>query len=144
MAEDGRPICGLCRSRKYRDDVPVPQIGYSETVVHTFVRCKCALYLKTFRRSVLISIAQDSWEVRAVAWAINLNRPVDPLVIFAPSSIVYILDVKIRRIVGQLRGHGGVRPPPLLLLCAVLKQPPADHVHSRPSSVAVLVLHYLA
>ena len=42
----------------------------------------------TLTRYIDPCIVQVKWEVRAVAWAISAQRPTNPLVIFAPSSIV--------------------------------------------------------
>ncbi|EPT03858.1 hypothetical protein FOMPIDRAFT_1157736 [Fomitopsis schrenkii] len=58
-------------------------------------------------KPLCIPLYDETWEVRAVAWGLSQRRPTNPLVIFAPSSVVYILDVKTRRVVGHLRGHGG-------------------------------------
>ncbi|EMD42122.1 hypothetical protein CERSUDRAFT_110665 [Gelatoporia subvermispora B] len=50
---------------------------------------------------------QVSNEIHCVAWALNPDFPLDPLIIFAVHSLVYIVDVKSRKTVGKLRGHGG-------------------------------------
>lgn len=51
---------------------------------------------------------QASWEIRCAAWALSTNAPVDPLIVFTASSAIFILDVKTQKIIGKLRGHGGV------------------------------------
>ncbi len=44
-----------------------------------------------------------------VAWALSSEEWLDPLVILSFLGLVFIYDVKKRRIVSQLRGHGAVR-----------------------------------
>lgn len=45
--------------------------------------------------------------VMAVGWALPLNPPLEPLIVFSASSILYILDPVKGEIIGHLRGHGG-------------------------------------
>jgi hypothetical protein len=51
---------------------------------------------------------KDPEDVRSVAWAFTGHAPLEPLVVFSGSRILYIFNVKQQRIVGRLRGHGGV------------------------------------
>lgn len=48
--------------------------------------------------------------VQNIAWAINSNQPVRPLLVLTVTSVIVIYDVTDRIIVGRLRGHGGVSP----------------------------------
>lgn len=45
--------------------------------------------------------------VMAVGWALPLNPPLEPLIVFSAGSILYILDPVKGEIIGHLRGHGG-------------------------------------
>lgn len=45
---------------------------------------------------------------RAVAWALSNEAPLEPLVVCSGGSILYVLNVNKKQVVGQLRGHGGV------------------------------------
>jgi hypothetical protein len=51
---------------------------------------------------------QDPGEVRSVAWALSHDAPLEPLVVFSGSKIVYVLNVQRRSLISSLRGHGGV------------------------------------
>lgn len=44
-----------------------------------------------------------------VTWAINTNRPLEPLIVFTVSTVILIFDVSSQTLVGKLRGHGGVK-----------------------------------
>ncbi|KAH9937014.1 uncharacterized protein B0H18DRAFT_968775 [Fomitopsis serialis] len=57
-----------------------------------------------------IRLPDETWEVQCAAWALSLRHPTDPLIVFAPSSVIYILDVKTRRIIGRLRGTEAGKP----------------------------------
>lgn len=46
--------------------------------------------------------------VIAVGWALSLEAPLEPLVVFSGGSILYILNAVKGEIIGHLRGHGGV------------------------------------
>ena len=57
----------------------------------------------------LISSTQDPF--RAVAWALSNGAPFDPLIVCSQGRMLYILDAKRKKVVGRLRGHGGVSYP---------------------------------
>jgi polycomb protein EED len=44
----------------------------------------------------------------AVGWALPLEAPLEPLIVFSAGSILYILNPVKGEIIGYLRGHGGV------------------------------------
>ncbi|GBE78010.1 WD40-repeat-containing domain protein [Sparassis latifolia] len=52
-----------------------------------------------------VRLCDESMEVHCVTWA--LRDVADPLVVFAASSLILVLRVKTRKVIGQLRGHGG-------------------------------------
>lgn len=43
-----------------------------------------------------------------VTWGISTNRPMEPLIVFTVSTVLFIFDVSSQTLVGKLRGHGGV------------------------------------
>lgn len=45
--------------------------------------------------------------VMAVGWALPLEVPLEPLIVFSAGSILYILNPVKGKIIGYLRGHGG-------------------------------------
>jgi hypothetical protein len=51
---------------------------------------------------------KDSGEIRSIAWTMDPSAPTEPLIVFSGSSVITILNVRQRRVVGRLRGHGGV------------------------------------
>lgn len=51
---------------------------------------------------------QDADPITAVAWALNGESPLDPLLVIALSSIVCVYSVGRGEPTGFLRGHGGV------------------------------------
>jgi len=53
----------------------------------------------------------------AVGWALSLEAPLEPLVVFSGGSILYILNAAKGEIIGHLRGHGGVSTCALLPVC---------------------------
>ncbi|OJA16264.1 hypothetical protein AZE42_00148 [Rhizopogon vesiculosus] len=61
--------------------------------------------------------------VMAVGWALSLEAPLEPLVVFSGGSILYILNAVKGKVIGHLRGHGGpitsivVHPKYPYLLC---------------------------
>lgn len=55
-----------------------------------------------------IRLHDPTWNVACVAWTLNPEAPTDPMIVFTATSVVFILDVKTRNIVGKLRGHGGL------------------------------------
>jgi len=62
-------------------------------------------------RPLCIKLQDESLEVHCAAWALT-DVPgsvpsTDPLIIFTASSLIFILNVKTHRVIGQLRGHGG-------------------------------------
>ncbi|KZT72824.1 WD40 repeat-like protein [Daedalea quercina L-15889] len=61
----------------------------------------------TTAKPFCLRLPDETWEVRCAAWALNPRHPANPLIVFAPFSVIFILDVKTRRIIGRLRGHGG-------------------------------------
>ncbi|KAH9950406.1 hypothetical protein B0H21DRAFT_723297 [Amylocystis lapponica] len=67
------------------------------------------VFPKLTARPLAFRLPDDKMEVPCAAWALNQNSPTDPLVVFTTSSVIYILDLKTRNIVGRLRGHGGTR-----------------------------------
>jgi len=59
-------------------------------------------------------LMQDSPELRLVpadvmcmSWALSLNAPFEPLVIFSRASLLYVYSVPRNSILGYIRGHGG-------------------------------------
>lgn len=54
---------------------------------------------------------QADAKIENVAWAINSNEPLKPLIVFTVTSVILVYDVQSRKIVGKLRGHGGVGCP---------------------------------
>ncbi|KIM66244.1 hypothetical protein SCLCIDRAFT_14602 [Scleroderma citrinum Foug A] len=50
---------------------------------------------------------ETSGRFRAVAWALSNEAPLEPLVVCSGGSILYVLNVNKKQVVGQLRGHGG-------------------------------------
>ncbi|KIJ21805.1 hypothetical protein PAXINDRAFT_5942 [Paxillus involutus ATCC 200175] len=48
---------------------------------------------------------QDNF--RALAWALSNEAPLDPLIVCSRGRMLYVLDAKQKKVVGQLRGHGG-------------------------------------
>jgi hypothetical protein len=48
-------------------------------------------------------------EVLGVGWVLRKSAPCDPLLVFTASKTIFILDPKSLKLVGRLRGHGGVR-----------------------------------
>ena len=51
-----------------------------------------------------------------VAWAISLDEPLQPLVVFSRGSLLYTFNVIRSGIMGYVRGHGGVCPGCITLL----------------------------
>ncbi|KAG8219761.1 WD40-repeat-containing domain protein [Butyriboletus roseoflavus] len=54
---------------------------------------------------VTLDDGQDPF--RAVAWALSIETPLDPLIVCSRGRILYVLDAKQKNVVGKLRGHGG-------------------------------------
>lgn len=54
------------------------------------------------------AMPQSDAEIQNIAWAINSNEPVKPLLVLTVTSVILIFDVTNRCVVGRLRGHGGV------------------------------------
>ncbi|KIJ68509.1 hypothetical protein HYDPIDRAFT_106709 [Hydnomerulius pinastri MD-312] len=46
-------------------------------------------------------------QFRAVTWALSNESPLEPLVVCARGRLLYVLNAKQKKVVGQLRGHGG-------------------------------------
>ncbi|EIW64581.1 uncharacterized protein TRAVEDRAFT_159019 [Trametes versicolor FP-101664 SS1] len=67
--------------------------------------------LATAKPSIAVTIAaskeQANTRVDHVTWAINTNRPLEPLIVFTVSTVILIFDVSSQTLVGKLRGHGG-------------------------------------
>ncbi|KAI0361519.1 WD40 repeat-like protein [Trametes cingulata] len=57
--------------------------------------------------SVALAESESDMQIDNVAWAINPNRPLEPLILFTITSVILILDVNSSSLVGKLRGHGG-------------------------------------
>ncbi|OCH96082.1 hypothetical protein OBBRIDRAFT_861953 [Obba rivulosa] len=57
---------------------------------------------------ITIRLPDDSQEVQCIAWALSPDDPLDPLIIYTVHSVIFILDLKLRKIIGKLRGHGGL------------------------------------
>ena len=51
---------------------------------------------------------QPDLQVRCVAWGCHLNPPTEPVAIVAAKNLIYIIDLGNRRLIGCIRGHGGV------------------------------------
>ncbi|KDQ63385.1 hypothetical protein JAAARDRAFT_169149 [Jaapia argillacea MUCL 33604] len=49
----------------------------------------------------------ESRDIHCVSWCISQDAMWEPLVVFACSARVYIMNVTKRKVVGYLRGHGG-------------------------------------
>ncbi|KAI0375088.1 WD40 repeat-like protein [Pilatotrama ljubarskyi] len=54
-----------------------------------------------------VTLSEPDVQIDNVAWVINSNRPLEPLIVFTITSVILILDVNSRSLVGKLRGHGG-------------------------------------
>lgn len=50
---------------------------------------------------------ETDWKVVSLAWSFSDRGPLRPLVVFAASSIIFVLDPSTRELVGCIRGHGG-------------------------------------
>lgn len=68
----------------------------------------CQLIRDTYIQVESEKIILANYDVRCVAWALSLNRPADPLVIFTAHSLIFIADVKEKKMLGRIRVHGGV------------------------------------
>jgi hypothetical protein len=55
-----------------------------------------------------VKLPKDKCEVRSVAWAIDQGSHLEPIVLFSGSKVLYAFNVKKRKIISYLRGHGGV------------------------------------
>ncbi|EJF66780.1 WD40 repeat-like protein [Dichomitus squalens LYAD-421 SS1] len=79
------------------------------------------------KKPIVVKLKEADAEVENVAWAINSNEPLKPLIVFTVTSVILIYDVKRREIVGKLRGHGGpitclaVHPTSPELFCTTSK-----------------------
>jgi polycomb protein EED len=51
---------------------------------------------------------KDLADIRSVAWALSQETPLEPLVLFSGSRVLYAFNVKRLKIVSSLRGHGDV------------------------------------
>lgn len=58
-----------------------------------------------------------------VAWAISLDEPLQPLVVYSRGSLLYIYNVVRKGNIGFVRGHGGVCPSNITF---VVKRPDTD------------------
>lgn len=65
----------------------------------------CILY---FGRSSSIYDSEQQGQFRAIAWALSNEAPLEPLIVCSRGSILYVLNVNKKQVIGQLRGHGGV------------------------------------
>ncbi|KAI0825045.1 WD40-repeat-containing domain protein [Trametes gibbosa] len=72
-------------------------------------------------KSFAVSLSESEANVKIdnVAWAINTNHPLEPLIVFTVTSVVMIFDINSLSLVGKLRGHGG----PITSLCVHPTQP---------------------
>lgn len=66
--------------------------------------------LSNFRSGAVDAPSSQDY-FRAVAWALSNETPLDPLIVCSRGRILYVLNAKQKSIVGQLRGHGGVKYP---------------------------------
>ncbi|KAF9229227.1 WD40 repeat-like protein [Gyrodon lividus] len=56
-----------------------------------------------------VKVIDDSGQDKfcALAWALSNEAPLDPLVVCSRGRMLYVLNAKQKKVVGQLRGHGG-------------------------------------
>ncbi|TFK94458.1 WD40 repeat-like protein [Polyporus arcularius HHB13444] len=58
-------------------------------------------------KPIHVPLPDCTLDVMNIAWAINSNDPLRPLLVLTVTSVIVIFDVISRSIVGRLRGHGG-------------------------------------
>lgn len=74
-------------------------------------------------RLTLQDINKQNEDIKCICWSLNRERPLNPLIVFSCTSVLYIVDIRSNEIAGYLRGHGGaitsitVHPTEPHLLC---------------------------
>ncbi|KZT02634.1 WD40 repeat-like protein [Laetiporus sulphureus 93-53] len=78
-------------------------------------------------RPFTFKLPDESWEVRCISWTLRPEAPTDPLLVVAAFSVIIVVHVKRREVIGKLRGHGGpitsiaVQPLHPYLFCTTSK-----------------------
>jgi WD40 repeat protein len=74
----------------------------SSSTAHSFHR----MYACTASCSAHAHAVQAAEDVHCVVWSLSFEQPYDPLVVVALRAVLHVFDVRARRVIGSMRGHG--------------------------------------